>query len=650
MANNTGNPIGSMSPKDLKDNAYNLDLLLLGPNQSYLDRKGALRKSWKGMEGEFQLGQAVRTDEFREFLESSAFETPVDYVAGLSITRPTQAVRFGGELYRAKDASLPFTTTTWAVDSEKLFSMGDAALRQNMADPTIGGDLLALRTGESTAQRIANTVRSEVVTDQIDIIIGYGQSNMRGYAGNTPGAPSFSSENVTIWNGVSEIPLTSYTPTQNDGISTGSLFAAFGNEFAAKTGRKAIMANCARGSQSITALSKGAANTNYSGLVSWVAAIKAYIVAAGNTVGKVSILWLQGETDSVIGTTVTASSYYTALSTLWGNLKEDTGATALGIFTVGFYADDSKRNGQAIQSAQRRFSTDTPDAYIIFDDMESMGFMGMKVDSVHLNQYGYNYIGKEGASSFCDAIYIDGHTEANRMAGRLGVVSLDGSQSWQFFGGWFNRPSASGAWNLSTIGARGLTGVIKVEEIDIYTLRVTLADRIDYILKEAASCFLALNATREPIKAVVFPNVYQNVDSNGNTIVDIRFFADVTYLMDLTAQTFTPQTSDGISAALGNALISVDTPIVWGSGGATITHLAGGVIPLVTPNSDSNPPLPTVVNVVGPTPMNVRMFDLAGAPVNRKAWVQFKGAAIPLAALGTPEVRLEIIGCKRRLS
>lgn len=642
MANNTGNPIGSMSPKDLKDNAYNLDLLMLGPNQSYLDRKGALRKSWKGMEGEFQLGQAVRTDEFREFLESSAFETPVDYVAGLSITRPTQAVRFGGELYRAKDASLPFTTTTWAVDSEKLFSMGDAALRQSMADPTIGGDLLALRTGESTAQRIANTVRSEVVTDQIDIIIGYGQSNMRGYAGNTPGVPTFATENVTVWNGTNEVPLTSYTPTQNDGVSSGSLFAAFGNEFAAKTGRRAIIANCAKSSQSIASLAKGAANTNYSGLVSWVNAIKAHITGSGHTIGKVSVLWCQGEADSVSATS--ASDYYTALSTLWTNLQADAGATALGIFTVGFYADNSKLNGQAIQSAQRRFATDTANAFIVFDDMESMGALGMKVDGVHLNQYGYNYIGKKGGASFCDAVYIDGHTEADKLADRLGVLSLDGSQQWGFFGGWFNKAAVGTAWNLSTLGSRALTGVIKVEEQDAYTLRVTLADRIDYILRESATCFLAINATREPIKAVVMPNTYQNVDAAGNTFVDIRFFADVTYLMDLTAQTFTPQTADGISTALGNALI---TGITWGVGGATVTHLAGGVVPLVTPNDAG---LPTFANVMGPTPMNVRLFDLAGAAVNRKAWVMFKGAALTLASLGTAEVRLEVMGCKRRSS
>jgi hypothetical protein len=84
----------------------------------------------------FEAEQAERVVEFNHFLESSGFEVPVDYVAGLGITRPTQTVRFGGELYRGKDASLPFTTTTWAADSAKFFAIGDAALRQELASET----------------------------------------------------------------------------------------------------------------------------------------------------------------------------------------------------------------------------------------------------------------------------------------------------------------------------------------------------------------------------------------------------------------------------------------------------------------------------------------------------------------------------------
>jgi hypothetical protein len=144
MIYKTGNPIGSVSSTDLYDNAQSLDFFVNGPNPSYPDRLGVLRKSWMGMEGEFNTDQARRESEFdtyqaarvavfNDFLKSSGFETPVDYVAGLEIIRPTQVLRFSGELYRAKDASLPFTTTSWAADAAKLFVIGDAALRQEMA-------------------------------------------------------------------------------------------------------------------------------------------------------------------------------------------------------------------------------------------------------------------------------------------------------------------------------------------------------------------------------------------------------------------------------------------------------------------------------------------------------------------------------------
>lgn len=111
MAHNTGNPIGSTSPKDLSDNARNLDLLALGDAPSYLDRKGMPRKSWKGMEQEhatdqasrettFNVSQAKRANDFTDFLNSSGYETPVDYASGINITRVTQQVRYLGELYR----------------------------------------------------------------------------------------------------------------------------------------------------------------------------------------------------------------------------------------------------------------------------------------------------------------------------------------------------------------------------------------------------------------------------------------------------------------------------------------------------------------------------------------------------------------------
>ncbi|WP_109512773.1 SGNH/GDSL hydrolase family protein [Pseudomonas ovata] len=45
MAYNTGNPLGSSSPKDLSDNAHNLDIAMNGPALSFTDRFGVSRYS-----------------------------------------------------------------------------------------------------------------------------------------------------------------------------------------------------------------------------------------------------------------------------------------------------------------------------------------------------------------------------------------------------------------------------------------------------------------------------------------------------------------------------------------------------------------------------------------------------------------------------
>lgn len=169
MAYNPENPIGSNSPKDLAANAQNFDFLSLGEQLTYPDRKGVPRKSWKGMEVAFDSDQArreagyiseqsIRAVNFKKFLNNSGFEIPVEYVAGLDISRETQIIRYQAELYRAKDTALPFTTSSWGVDGSRLFAAGDAVLRQNLADPVQGSAILSwlVDGGRSKYTRIAH--------------------------------------------------------------------------------------------------------------------------------------------------------------------------------------------------------------------------------------------------------------------------------------------------------------------------------------------------------------------------------------------------------------------------------------------------------------------------------------------------------------
>ena len=178
MAYNTGNPPGSTSPKDLIDNAEDLDFLMTGIGASHPNRLGVPLKSWKGMEGEhnadqirreaefdadqsrresefdddqtrreseFDIDQDNRELQFNNFMDASGYEPPIPYAPGILLDRTTKTVSYLGNEYRAKGSFIPMTTSTWAVDEVKLKLVGDDSLRQeqaNSSNPEKGSAML----------------------------------------------------------------------------------------------------------------------------------------------------------------------------------------------------------------------------------------------------------------------------------------------------------------------------------------------------------------------------------------------------------------------------------------------------------------------------------------------------------------------------
>lgn len=138
---NTHNALGSTVVKDLYDNAENLDRATNDrQSRDWLDRFGKNRRSWWGMEQDFQ-----------DFLISSGYQNIGDYGLGLEITTRNQVFWMGGELYRAGAVlSLPYTTTgDWAAEESLFVSVGDQALRQDLASSATGkgGSLVAFPGG-----------------------------------------------------------------------------------------------------------------------------------------------------------------------------------------------------------------------------------------------------------------------------------------------------------------------------------------------------------------------------------------------------------------------------------------------------------------------------------------------------------------------
>ncbi|WP_313328339.1 hypothetical protein [Pseudomonas qingdaonensis] len=134
MAYDTNNPVGSTDPRDLYDNAGNLDKFVNGEQPFYPDRLGKQRISWSGIEADVESAFDGWEAQFQAFLQASSYEPPVSYAAGVTLERITQTVVRDDIQYRLKDpALLPYTITgNWATEEDKFVVVGDSSLRQDL--------------------------------------------------------------------------------------------------------------------------------------------------------------------------------------------------------------------------------------------------------------------------------------------------------------------------------------------------------------------------------------------------------------------------------------------------------------------------------------------------------------------------------------
>lgn len=165
---NTGNPLDSNDPRDLDDNAKNLDQAVNSEDSQWIDRfgrprlplmeqerqfvdaqdrrEGEFQTDQSSREGEFQSAQASREAVFSDFLQASGYQDLGEYAPGIEITAHNQYVTFGGQPYLLKPSiPVPYTTSgEWTGDDFKL--IGDDALRQDLANPDKGAAMVAYLT------------------------------------------------------------------------------------------------------------------------------------------------------------------------------------------------------------------------------------------------------------------------------------------------------------------------------------------------------------------------------------------------------------------------------------------------------------------------------------------------------------------------
>lgn len=168
---NTGNPVPSTEVKDLYDNAENLDFLVNGPDVLYPDRLGNNRKSWAGMEQDFQT-----------FLVGAGWQYIGDYDLDgpLNITARNQIFARGAYLYRiAGGVAIPYTTTTWATDAANFVALDDSSLRSELADGAAPFGASLVGYGSGTVRDFLDSLAAS--TDSVgNLMRDYGAAGIGG--------------------------------------------------------------------------------------------------------------------------------------------------------------------------------------------------------------------------------------------------------------------------------------------------------------------------------------------------------------------------------------------------------------------------------------------------------------------------------------
>lgn len=103
----TGNPIGSTKAKDLSDNASNFDDASLLLSDTWVDRLGVTRDTINGR------------------IKKMGFAVPIAYTSGILFTTNdnVKTVIEGGVIYAPLVDELPFTTTNFAADAAKFYTV-----------------------------------------------------------------------------------------------------------------------------------------------------------------------------------------------------------------------------------------------------------------------------------------------------------------------------------------------------------------------------------------------------------------------------------------------------------------------------------------------------------------------------------------------
>ena len=219
--------------------------------------------------------------------------------------------------------------------------------------------------------------------ETVDIIIFSGQSNMQGQTEALPD-PNPIIENALEYrfDGNALIPLRhpvgelvtvcQYFLAADSGH--GSLVPDFCNEYAKLKGRKVIAVHAAKGATTISEWLHGTQRYHYLKFKVNAAIDK---VKENYNIGKIYMVWLQGESDAVIGTEY--DEYYKKLIQFKNDVKKDFGIDKFGVIGVGYFTKEGNAD-QKIMSAQKQAAKDDSDFIYLTDICEKLS-----LDKTYIN-------------------------------------------------------------------------------------------------------------------------------------------------------------------------------------------------------------------------------------------------------------------------
>ena len=260
----------------------------------------------------------------------------------------------------------------------------------------------------------------------IDILVFAGQSNMMGH-GNAASAPAVAKKTVYAYLPVSSPGKISkfsepFGKNENDkyinnvmgeeNLATGSMVAAFAKAYNKTTKTPVLAVPCAMQGTGSYKWNE----TLYQAIISRTVSAKKAAKKAGYSVGRVYLVWMQGESDALAmqrnedGTcdsTMSPEEHIKNVRSMFKKVKKKTGLSKCFVIRIpSFYGSQKDPYGEKwsnyyklIQNAQITLCADYDDFVMAYSNTPKLGKKYLQADGMHLTQSALNKVGKAAGTA-----------------------------------------------------------------------------------------------------------------------------------------------------------------------------------------------------------------------------------------------------------